>query len=270
MAAVLAAAWGWWAARPEPPVVREEANELPVPWYADGELHLADVVVELRGVETFVADGSGAVARLRSGEVVRVAADGDVDDGRRGAGRPRRHSRVPPVAGARRAARQVRRAAAERAPARRRVGAPDRLLAARRLAGRRTPVRVGAPRPRGVPHGDELRRTGDGPARAARSGCGERRPVADRGVAGVLGSLPAVAEDLWTGVARAYARSFAGLCEGAVPVMLDGLPRGGRLLDVGCGTGRWSPAPARPGSTRSASSRTPRWPRCAGERWAPR
>ena len=80
VAAVLAAAWGWWAARPEPPVVREEANELPVLWYADGELHLADVVVELRGVETFVAEGSGAVARLRSGEVVRVAADGDVDE----------------------------------------------------------------------------------------------------------------------------------------------------------------------------------------------
>jgi SAM-dependent methyltransferase len=46
-----------------------------------------------------------------------------------------------------------------------------------------------------------------------------------------------VAEALWTGVARAYARSFAGLCAGAIPAMLDGLPRDGRLLDVGCGTG---------------------------------
>ena len=46
-----------------------------------------------------------------------------------------------------------------------------------------------------------------------------------------------MAEALWTGVARVYARSFAGLCAGAVPAMLDGLPRGGRLLDVGCGTG---------------------------------
>jgi SAM-dependent methyltransferase len=46
-----------------------------------------------------------------------------------------------------------------------------------------------------------------------------------------------VAEALWTGVAQAYARSFAGLCAGAVPVLLSDLPRGGRLLDVGCGTG---------------------------------
>lgn len=42
---------------------------------------------------------------------------------------------------------------------------------------------------------------------------------------------------LWTGVAQAYARSFAGLCAGMVPTLLDGLPVGGRLLDVGCGTG---------------------------------
>lgn len=42
---------------------------------------------------------------------------------------------------------------------------------------------------------------------------------------------------VWTGVAEAYARSFAGLCAGAVPSMLDGLPSGARLLDVGCGTG---------------------------------
>jgi len=46
-----------------------------------------------------------------------------------------------------------------------------------------------------------------------------------------------VAEALWTGVARAYARSFAGLCAGAIPSLVGGLPRGGRLLDVGCGTG---------------------------------
>lgn len=80
VAAVLAAGWAWWASRPEPPAVREEANALPVPWYAQGELHLADVVVELPGVVAFVADGSAVVARLRSGEVVRVGADGDVDE----------------------------------------------------------------------------------------------------------------------------------------------------------------------------------------------
>lgn len=77
--AVLAAGWAWWAAQPSPPEVREEANPLPVAWYADGELHLEDVVVELPGVDAFVVDGPGAVARLRTGEAVRVGAEGDVE-----------------------------------------------------------------------------------------------------------------------------------------------------------------------------------------------
>lgn len=46
-----------------------------------------------------------------------------------------------------------------------------------------------------------------------------------------------MAEALWTGVARAYERSFAGLCAGAIPEALGGLPPTARLLDVGCGTG---------------------------------
>lgn len=46
-----------------------------------------------------------------------------------------------------------------------------------------------------------------------------------------------MAEALWTGVAQSYARSFAGLCAGAIPALLEGLPQGSRLLDVGCGTG---------------------------------
>jgi hypothetical protein len=77
--AVLGAGWAWWAARPAPPAVREEANPLPVAWYADGELHLEDVVVELPAVEAFVPDGTAVVARLRSGELVRVDADGEVE-----------------------------------------------------------------------------------------------------------------------------------------------------------------------------------------------
>jgi hypothetical protein len=83
--ALLAAGWAWWAAQPEPPAVRAEANRLPVAWYAEGELHLADVVVELPEVEVFVADfADGAsraavVARLRSGEVVRVDSEGEVE-----------------------------------------------------------------------------------------------------------------------------------------------------------------------------------------------
>lgn len=78
--AVLVAGWMWWAARPAPYVVRAEDNTLPVIWYAQGDLHLEEVVVELPGVDTFVAWGSGAAVRLRSGEVVRVDADGDVHD----------------------------------------------------------------------------------------------------------------------------------------------------------------------------------------------
>jgi hypothetical protein len=80
VAAVLAAGWAWWASGPPPREVREEANRLPVIWYAQGELHLEEVVVELPHVEEFVAWGPGAAARMRSGEVVRVDADGDVHD----------------------------------------------------------------------------------------------------------------------------------------------------------------------------------------------
>ncbi|HYJ26318.1 MAG TPA: hypothetical protein VEW73_01310 [Nocardioides sp.] len=79
VAALLAVGWAWWAAQPEPPPVRAEANRLPIAWYAEDELHLEDVVVELPEVETFVADGPAVVARLRSGEVVRVDADGEVE-----------------------------------------------------------------------------------------------------------------------------------------------------------------------------------------------
>ena len=46
-----------------------------------------------------------------------------------------------------------------------------------------------------------------------------------------------MAEALWTGVAETYARSFAGLCGGAIPALLADLPPRSRLLDVGCGTG---------------------------------
>ena len=76
--AVLAAGWQWWASIPPAPEVREEANSLPVVWYAAGELHLDDVVVELPGIDTFVADGSGAAAVLRNGQTVRIDEDGDV------------------------------------------------------------------------------------------------------------------------------------------------------------------------------------------------
>jgi hypothetical protein len=79
--AVLATGWQWWATRPPAAEVREETNVLPVVWYSKGELHLEEVVVVLPGIEEFVASGSGVVARLRSGTVVQVDADGEVTSG---------------------------------------------------------------------------------------------------------------------------------------------------------------------------------------------
>jgi SAM-dependent methyltransferase len=71
---------------------------------------------------------------------------------------------------------------------------------------------------------------------------------------------------LWTGVAQAYARSFAGLCAGAIPTMLDGLPPGGRLLDVGCGTGELALAARGAGHEVVAVEPDPEMARLAEER----
>jgi len=60
--------------------VRDETNALPVPWYAAGELHLSEVVVELPGIDAFTADDDEVVALLSSGEVKVVRPDGEVDD----------------------------------------------------------------------------------------------------------------------------------------------------------------------------------------------
>lgn len=51
-----------------------------------------------------------------------------------------------------------------------------------------------------------------------------------------------MAEALWSGVAGAYDRSFATLCAGAVPVLVDRLAGYGRVLDVGCGSGHLTAA----------------------------
>lgn len=63
---------------PAPPEVREEANRLPVPWFAEGELHLADVVVTLPGAGSFVRVGEDVVIEDANGGLVRVEPDGDV------------------------------------------------------------------------------------------------------------------------------------------------------------------------------------------------
>lgn len=79
-ALVMGALGGWWVSRPAPPPVRAVANPLPVPWYAEGELHLAEVVVGLPRVEAFEERGTDVAVRLEDGSARLVRADGDVDD----------------------------------------------------------------------------------------------------------------------------------------------------------------------------------------------
>ena len=65
-------------------------------------------------------------------------------------------------------------------------------------------------------------------------------------------------------MAHAYARSFAGLCAGAIPLLLDGLPPG-RLLDVGCGTGELAVAARGAGHDVVAVEPDPEMAALAGE-----
>lgn len=65
---------------PAPPAVREEVNPVPVPWFAEGELHLADVVVTLPGAGTFVPVGNSVVIEDEDGSLLLVEADGRVSD----------------------------------------------------------------------------------------------------------------------------------------------------------------------------------------------
>ncbi|WP_310528943.1 hypothetical protein [Nocardioides sp.] len=65
---------------PAPPAVRQEANPVPVPWFAEGELHLASVVVSLPGAGEFVPLDDGVVIEDEDGSLLLVGADGGVSD----------------------------------------------------------------------------------------------------------------------------------------------------------------------------------------------
>lgn len=80
LVAAALAALAWWDARPDPPAVRAEENPLPVTWYAAGELHLDEVVVELPGVDAFADWKDGVAVRHTDGRLALVDQDGDVDD----------------------------------------------------------------------------------------------------------------------------------------------------------------------------------------------
>ncbi len=170
---MLAAGWAWWASIPPTPEVREEDNALPVVWYAEGDLHLAKVVVTLPGVDEFVAVGPDVAARMRSGEVVRIAADGGVEE----------LAEAPPELT------DVVPGPAYEPPGRYDVSLQSAPLpgggwaylidsSRRDGAGRRTPVRVGSPRAGGVPHPVDVRR-----ARHHRR-CGRIDPAAVTGPSG--------------------------------------------------------------------------------------
>jgi len=65
---------------PAPPEVRSETNPVPVPWFAEGQLHLAEVVVTLPGAGSFAPIEAGVVIEDEDGSLLMVEADGDVSD----------------------------------------------------------------------------------------------------------------------------------------------------------------------------------------------
>ncbi|MCW2832975.1 MAG: hypothetical protein JWN68_928 [Nocardioides sp.] len=65
---------------PTPPEVREEPNPVPVPWFAEGQLHLSEVVVTLPGAGSFAPLADGVVIEDEDGSLLLVEADGDVSD----------------------------------------------------------------------------------------------------------------------------------------------------------------------------------------------
>lgn len=75
---LVAVATAWWSAAPEESggEVRRTANPLPVPWYADGVLHLAEVTVRLASVQELVQVPDGVVLSDGRGTVWLVDDEG--------------------------------------------------------------------------------------------------------------------------------------------------------------------------------------------------
>jgi hypothetical protein len=71
-----AVAWWTWPGDDGQGVVREADNPLPLPWYADGRLHLADVTVTVGPVVDLVIVPDGAVLAEEDGSVVLAEDDG--------------------------------------------------------------------------------------------------------------------------------------------------------------------------------------------------
>lgn len=78
--ALLIAVVGVISLLPAPPEVRQETNPIPVPWFAEGKLHLAEVVVTLPGAGDFAPLDDGVVIEDEDDSLLLVAADGEVSD----------------------------------------------------------------------------------------------------------------------------------------------------------------------------------------------
>lgn len=81
---LLAAVGTWWGSRPEiaelpPPEVTRASNPADLAWYANGELHLKDVVVELPQLRALVEVPDGAVVADDEGRVLLVDQSGQVE-----------------------------------------------------------------------------------------------------------------------------------------------------------------------------------------------